>query len=115
MVIVYPTVPPATTNGRFAVLVMVSAGTRMVKETVQRGSVLPWGQLLPGVAVLSVVVTTALPESGVSAVRVPVMVTVAPTGMSPVQSTPVSPIVRMPEEAVWSPLGTVALDGSATS
>ena len=32
------------------------------------------------------------------------MVTVPPTGMSPVQTAPVAPTDKVPELAVWSPL-----------
>ena len=34
----------------------------------------------------------------------PVIVTVAPTGTSPVHTAPVAPTDRVPELAVWSPL-----------
>ena len=42
--------------------------------------------------------------SGLLTVAVEVMVTVPPTGMSPVQTAPVAPIDSVPEDACSSPL-----------
>ena len=69
---------------------------------VQRGSPLPGGQLFPGAADTAVAVRVAL-VTGLSTVTGEVMVTVPPTGMSPVQTVPVAPIDRVPELAVAFP------------
>ena len=85
-----------------AVLVMVRAGIRTWVTGVQRGSVPPGGQLLPGAVDTAVAVSTSL-VTGLSTVTGEVMVTVPPMGMSPVQTVPVAPMDRVPELAVVSP------------
>ena len=47
--------------------------------------------------------STVFSGTGLSTVKVPVMVTVPPTGMSPVQNAPVLLMTSVPEVAVWSP------------
>ena len=89
----------------FAVLVMVRAGVSTGTLTVQRGSVLPDGQLLPGAVVTSVAVSTVFSGTVLCTVTLPLMVTVPPTGMLPVHETLVVVTVSVPEVAVWSPLG----------
>ena len=78
----------------------------------------PGGQLLPGAAVDKTRPRILFPVSGLSTVTVPVMVTVWPTGMSPVHDAPVAVTTIVPEEAVWSP-SEVALaktsDGSVAT
>ena len=54
---------------------------------VQRGSVLPAAQLLPGALVVTVIVST-VSGTGLFTVKVPVMTTVPPTGMFPVHEAP---------------------------
>ena len=70
---------------------------------VQRGSVLPGGQLFPGAVETAVAVSVSL-VTGLSTVTGEVMVTVPPTGMSPVQTAPVAPMDRVPELVVVFPL-----------
>ena len=108
-------VAPGTVAAALAVLTMVRAGVRTGTEVVQAGSAPPEGQLFPGAAELRVAVRTWLPVSGSSTVTVPVTVTVPPMGMSPVQVTPVAVTVRVPEVAVWSPLGTASSNTSVAS
>src|SRR5262245_43404480 len=72
----------------------------------QLGSVPPGGQLLPGAVVDRWLVMTAVPDAGGSTVDDPLTVTVAPTGMSPVQTRSVSVTDKVPDETVSSPLGT---------
>ena len=96
---------PGTASDAFAVLVMVRAGVSTVTLTVQRGSVLPGGQLLPAAVVMSVAVSTVFRGTVLSTVTLPLMVTVPPTGMLPVHETLVVVTVSVPEVAVWSPLG----------
>ena len=64
----------------------------------------PAGQLFPGAADTAVAVRMWLPVSGLFTVAVEVMVTVAPTGMSPVHTAPVAPTDSVPEDACSSPL-----------
>src|ERR1700685_4637248 len=87
---------------------MVSDGSSTVTLIEQRGTVLPDGQLLPGAVVDSVLAMTLLPVSGFLTVTVPVIVTVPPTGIDPVQVTPLPLMTSVPEVAVWSPLGTAS-------
>ena len=75
---------------------------------VQRGSVLPAGQLLPGAVVASVTAMTWVPEGyGLAMMIAPMIVTVAPTGTSPVQTAPVAPTDRVPELAVSLPASLI--------
>ena len=88
-----------------AALLMVSPGVTTVVVAVHAGSVLPAGQLLPAAVVAPVSVMTWLPAGyGLATVIDPVIVTVPPTGTSPVHTAPVVPIVMVPELADWSPL-----------
>ena len=64
--------------------------------------------MLPAAAVVSVLVITLLPVSGLFTVTVPVTVTVPPTGMLPVQEIPVPVTVSVPDVAVWSPFGVAS-------
>ena len=68
----------------------------------------PDGQLLPAAAVENVLTSTLFPVSGLFTVTVPVIVTVPPTGMLPVQEIPVAVSVSVPEVAVWSPFGVAS-------
>ena len=95
------------------VLVMVSPGVRTGTLTLHAAAGALAGQLLPGAAVVMVLASTWLPVSGLLTVTVPVTVTVPPTGMLPVQVTPLPTIVRVPEVAVWSPFGTASSNTSA--
>ena len=52
--------------------------------------------------------STLFPVSGLFTVTVPVIVTVPPTGMLPVQEIPVAVSVSVPEVAVWSPFGVAS-------
>ena len=81
----------------------------------QRGSVPPAGQLLPAAAVVKVAVMTLLPGSGLSTVTVPVIVTLPPTGMSPVHDTPVVLTVSVPDVVVWSPFEVASSKMSVAS
>ena len=92
----------------FAVLTIVRPGISTLTVAVHRGSVPPEGQLLPWAAVVSVLVISLLPVSGLFTVTVPVTVTVPPTGMFPVQEIPVPVRVSVPEVAVWSPFGVAS-------
>jgi hypothetical protein len=75
---------------------------------VHRGSVLPPGQLLPGAVVAPVRVMTCPPGGqGLATMSPPVMVTVAPTGTSPVHTAPVIPTDRDPELAVSFPTSLI--------
>ena len=96
-----------------AVLVMVRAGTCTATLTVQRGSVEPDGQLLPAAVVDNVLDRTLLPVSGLFTVTVPVIVTVPPTGMLPVQVRPALVTDRAPELADSSLLGLASSKVSA--
>src|SRR5580658_9844876 len=87
---------------------MVRPGVSTVTLTEQRGSVLPAGQLLPAAVVDSVLAITLFPVSGLFTVTVPVIVTVPPAGMLPVQEIPVAVSVSVPDVAVWSPLGVAS-------
>ena len=88
----------------FAVLTIVSPGITTFTVDVHRGSVEPLGQLLPGAVVAPVRVMTCPPAGQGLATRIdPVIVTVAPTGTSPVHTAPVVPIDRLPELAVSLP------------
>ena len=69
----------------------------------QRGSVLPVGQLLPGAVEMTVAISRWALVSGLLTVNDPVRVTVPPTGMSPVQTAPVALTDKVPEVAVSSP------------
>src|SRR5580658_3997729 len=91
---------------------MVRPGVSTVTLTEQRGSVLPAGQLLPAAVVDSVLASTLFPVSGLFTVTVPVIVTVPPTGMLPVQESPVEVTVSVPDVAVWSPSGLESSDTS---
>src|SRR5580658_1896093 len=95
---------PGTAVLALAVLTMARAGVRTVVTAVQRGSVLPAAQLLPGAVVLATDVRILFPVSGLLTVTVPVIVMVPPTGMLPVQVAVVPPTVSVPDDAVWSPL-----------
>src|SRR5580693_506137 len=95
---------PGTAAEVLAVLTMVRAGVRTLVTALQRGSVLPEGQLLPGAVVLMTEDRILFPVSGLLMVTVPVMVTVPPTGMLPVQVAAVPATVSVPDDAVWSPL-----------
>ena len=55
-----------------------------------------------------VLARTLFPVSGLLTVTVPVIVTVPPTGMFPVQEMPVAVSDSVPEVAVWSPLGVAS-------
>ena len=55
-----------------------------------------------------VLARTLFPVSGFLTVTVPVIVTVPPTGMFPVQEMPVAVSDRVPEVAVWSPFGVAS-------
>ena len=46
---------------------------------------------------------------GLFTVIEPARVTMPPTGMSPVDTAPVAPTDKVPEDAVWSPLPTASL------
>jgi hypothetical protein len=75
---------------------------------VQRGSVPPEGQLLPGAVVAPVRVMTCPPGGqGLATMIPPVSVTVAPTGTSPVHTAPLVPIDRVPELAVSFPTSLI--------
>ena len=100
MVTVKPTRWPGTAVVASAVWVMLSAGISTGTLTEQAGSVPPDGQLLPSAVVEKVLAISLLPVSGLLTVTVPVMVTVPPTGMLPVQETPVLFTVSVPEVAV---------------
>src|SRR5580704_4209772 len=89
---------PGTAAEVLAVLTMVRAGVRTLVTALQRGSVLPEGQLLPGAVVLMTEDRILFPVSGL------LMVTVPPTGMLPVQVAAVPATVSVPDDAVWSPL-----------
>jgi hypothetical protein len=93
-------------------LVIVSPGVKTVTVDVQAGSVPPGGQLEPAAVVLSVLVITLLPVSGLFTVTVPVTVTVPPTGISPVHEIPVEVSTSVPDVAVWSPLGDASSNTS---
>ena len=93
---------------------MDRAGISTSVTGVQRGSVLPAWQLLPGAADTAVAVSTSL-VTGLSTVTGEVMVTVPPTGMSPVQTAPVAPIDRVPELAVVFPPLVAFADSSVVS
>ena len=96
------------------VLVMVSAGVSTGTLTEQAaGRWRPVGQLLPGAAVVIVLASTWLPVSGLFTVTVPVMVTVPPIGMLPVQVSAVPVMVSVPEVAVWSPSEVASSNTSA--
>ena len=95
-----------------AVLVMVRAGNRTWVTGVQRGSVDPGGQLFPGAAETAVAVSRSL-VTGLSTRTGEVMVTVPPTGMSPVQTVPALPMDRVPEVVVTFP-SLVTFAASAT-
>src|SRR5260370_27221995 len=92
---------------------MVSAGVSTWTVVVQRGSVPPGGQLLPGASDAQVLVMMPLPGSGFFTVMVPVTVTTPPTGMSPLQYAPVAVMTNAPEVTVWSPLGLALATRSA--
>src|ERR1700743_2003619 len=108
MVRVYQTAWPGTAALVSAVLTIVSPGSSTLTVAVHSGSVPPDGQLLPGAAVVSVLVISLLPASGLFTVTVPVTVTVPPTGLLTVQEIPVPVSVSVPEVAVWSPLGVAS-------
>src|SRR3984885_2313109 len=91
---------------------MLSAGISTVTLAEQRGSGPPDGQLLPAAAVENVLASTLFPVSGLFTVTVPVIVTVPPTGMLPVQESPVEVTVSVPDVAVWSPSGVASSDTS---
>ena len=82
------------------VLLMLSAGVSTGMLTEQAAAGAEVGQLLPGAAVVTVLASTWLPVSGLFTVTVPVIVTVPPTGMLPVQMTAVPVMVIVPELAV---------------
>src|ERR1700692_1473521 len=96
---------PGTAALAFAVLTMVRAGVSTVTVVVHRGSVPPDGQLLPAAAVEKLLTSTLFPVSGLFTVTLPVIVTVPPTGMLPVQEIPVVVSVIVPDVAIWSPFG----------
>src|ERR1700723_886101 len=108
MVTVYPTACPGTAALVFAVLTIVSPGISTFTVAVQRGSVLPDGQLLPAAAVDRMLVSTLLPVSGLFTVTVPVTVIVPPTGMLPVQVITEPLTVSVPDVAVWSPFAVAS-------
>ncbi len=97
------------------VLLMVSPGVSTGTLTLQAAAGAATGQLLPAAAVVIVLASTWLPASGLFTVTVPVTVTLPPTGMSPVQVTPLPTMLSVPEVAVWSPLGTASSNTSAAS
>src|SRR5580692_8774227 len=108
MVTVYPTACPGTAALVFAVLTIVSPGITTFTVDVHRGSALPLGQLLPGAVVAPVRVMTCPPAGHGLATRIPpVIVTVAPTGTSPVHTAPVAPIDSVPELAVSLPTSLI--------
>ncbi len=111
---VKPTADPGTGVVVLGVLPIVRPGVSTSTVAEHAGSPLPAGQLLPGADVLSTLVITWLPVSGLSTVTVPVTVTVPPTGMLPVQLIPVGVTVSVPDVAVWSPFG-VALSSTLTA
>ena len=94
---------------------MLSAGICTGTLTEQAGSVPPDGQLLPGAVVARTLDRSLLPVSGFFTVTVPVMVTVPPIGMLPVQVRPELVTDRVPEVAVSSPLGVASSWVSAMS
>ncbi|MFC7645271.1 hypothetical protein ACFQX6_35025 [Streptosporangium lutulentum] len=85
---------------------IVSAGTRTVTTLKQPGNVAPMtGQVLPGAGDVMEVLRALSPVSGSLTVTEPVMVTVAPTAMSPVhRSAPVGVTPILPELVTMSPL-----------
>ncbi len=87
---------------------MLSWGISTGRVAVQRGSLASGGQLLPGAVETRVPVSSLLPVSGFCTVKVPVMVTVPPTGMSPVQVIAVAVRLRLPLVATWSPVGVAS-------
>ena len=92
----------------FAVLTIVSPGITTFTVIVHRGSALPLGQLLPGAVVASVIAMTCPPAGyGLATMIPPVIVTVAPTGTSPVHTAPVVPIDSVPELAVSLPTSLI--------
>jgi hypothetical protein len=95
-----------------AVFVIASPGTSTVTVAVQAGSVPPAGQFDPGADVLSVLVITLLPASGLFTVTVPVTVTTPPTGISPVHEIPDDVSTSVPDVAVWSPFGDASSNTS---
>ena len=99
---------PGTAAAALAVVTMVSAGVRTGMVVLQGGPVLPVGQLLPGASEVLMSVRTWSPVSGLFTVTEPARMTVPPTGMSPVHTAPVVPMVMVPEVAVWSPLLTAS-------
>ncbi len=60
--IVYATVPPGTVVARSADLAMVRLGSSTVTAAVQSGFGLPTGQVLPGAAATTVVLSCRLPK-----------------------------------------------------
>ena len=98
----------------FAVVTMDRPGTSTWVTGVQRGSALPGAQLLPGAADTAVAVSVSL-VTGLSTRTGEVIVTVPPTGMSPVQTVPVAPIDKVPELAVMFPSLVALADSSVVS
>src|SRR5579862_7018742 len=87
---------------------MVRPGITTLTVMVHRGSVLAAGQLLPGAVVVPVVVMTWPPAGQGSATRIdPVIVTVPPTGTSPVHTAPVPPTDSVPEVAASLPTSLI--------
>src|SRR5450631_3427801 len=91
---------------------MLRPGVSTVTLIEQRGSVDPDGQLLPAAVVDNVEASTLLPVSGLFTVTVPVIVTLPPTGMLPVQEIPVAVSDSVPDVAVWSGLGVASSNTS---
>src|SRR5260370_3541105 len=108
MVTVNVTFCPGTAAEVFADCVIDKPGTRTETLTEHAGSVVPAGQFDPAAVVVIVDASSLLPGSGFLTVTVPVTVTVPPTGMSPVQVSPVPVIVTVPEVTVWSPIGVAS-------
>src|SRR5580693_7172854 len=83
---------------------IVRPGMTTFTVIVHRGSADPAAQLLPGAVLVSVMATTWPPAGYGSPMRSdPVIVTVAPTGTSPVHTAPAVPIDSVPELAAWLP------------
>jgi hypothetical protein len=89
-------------------LTIVSPGITTSTVIVHRGSADPAGQLLPAAVVASVIAMTCPPAGyGLATTIDPVIVTVPPTGTSPVHTAPVAPTDNVPELAVSLPTSLI--------